>query len=389
MRIVVISSDQYPFFVETINALSERGHEVHVFCSKEVGSNPGILRPNKNIIIHSEFIGLLDNENNRLNFIRIPWIVGKLKRKLIEISPDLLHAFNLKWSGWIAAMAKFYPFILTGLGSDILIEAGANKNIFYRYLRNLTVRRANIVTCVSSHMLRQVKEIQKTIEPILFFPGANPKVFFPKDPSIEIIKKYKSNNEIIIFSPRYIRPIYQTKEIVRAFAQVKTKIRNVKLLFGGSENDNPKYYAELRKLIDQLGLNDCITFIGRVNIKVWVDCLALSDVVVSYPFSDGMPATIYEAMAMKRPIVLSDVPSICEVMANMHDAIICNKNDVNSLSDALIKITTDEFLRIQIGENGYKTFNRIGNFENQVNNLTTAYSGLLNKNNNLTVSLKN
>lgn len=47
MKFVVISSDQYSFFVDVVNALAIRGHEIHVFCSKEIGTKSGIAVLNK------------------------------------------------------------------------------------------------------------------------------------------------------------------------------------------------------------------------------------------------------------------------------------------------------------------------------------------------------
>jgi L-malate glycosyltransferase len=374
MKIVIISSDQYTFFVDTANELAHRGHEIHVICSKEVGTKSGIASLNKNIIFYSSFIGLLDNEQNKWAVLKIPFTVRKLRKLLDTIQPDVLHAFNLKWSGWIGAMSYFSPFILSGLGSDILSEQGADKNIILGLLRKFTIKRVTHCTFVSTQMKKQIVEINRNLDTSIFIHSTKKKIKRIDHKSIRRTReKFSLTSGKVIFSPRYIRPIYQTIEIIKAFALVHNNIDNSTLVIAGEDADDPNYFNEVLSTIDFLGISQSIKLTGRPKANEWEDLFYIADVIVSYPFNDGMPATVFETLEKGRPLVLSDVDSLKELLIDGNNALFCNKNNYHDLAHSIIELLMNDDLRKRIGENGKKTFDEIDDFNKQIDNLEKVY----------------
>lgn len=368
MKICLICLDRYSVFIDTANYLARDGYEVHVFCSREIAN----LK--KGIHFHYGLIGKIDAEKSKFNVLTLPINAKKFRKKLEQIKPDVLHAFNLKWSGWISALCSYHPFILSGMGSDILKEQKAESNIILKYLKHYTINKADYITVVSKQMEEQVREINHNVPIDFFAPGADPEIFKAGEPQKDFVEKYDVPNNKIIFSPRGIRPVYQTKEIIKAFALLKKKFENVILISGGSEKT--PYAYQTKELVKELHLEDSVYFTGRVKIEEWLEYYRLADFVVSFPYNDGMPATIFEAMTMEKPLILSNIPSTNEICRNDYDAIICDKNDIQSLANAFERLMFDESLRNNLGKNAKNTFKKKGNVRIYLRNLKNIYHEL-------------
>ncbi len=87
MKVVIISSDQYPFFVQTVNSLVEKGIEVHVFCGIRIGSKGRPVRLKNKVIFHDELVNRLSSEKNKLEIFRFPFTVIKFKKLLKKNQP--------------------------------------------------------------------------------------------------------------------------------------------------------------------------------------------------------------------------------------------------------------------------------------------------------------
>ena len=379
MKVVIISSDQYTFFVDTVNLLAEKGHEVHVFCSKPVGSKKGIPKlSSQNVFFYNEFIGTISADFSKKAIIRLPLTIKEFKDKLKKIKPDVLHAFNLKWSGWIAAFSGYHPFVLSGLGSDILKMQGATKNVVLKLLRNITLKKADAITVVSKQMEKEVLEVTGSPEKISFFSHgllvSREKNIFVRE---RVLNKFNlSEDDRIIFSPRYIRPIYQTRKIVKAFhyLSLQRENKNVKLLIAGTRDNHPEYYDSVVHLVDELGIKRKVVFLGRLDNYEWNTVFEISDIVVSFPYNDGLPATVFEAMYFKKPLVLSRVPSLVEILEEGRHALFCDKNSVEELARKMEMLLKDNILADKLVKNAYKIFWEKGNFEKQVGNIEQLYT---------------
>ena len=110
----------------------------------------------------------------------------------------------------------------------------------------------------------------------------------------------------IVFHSRGIKPIYNLETILRSIPAVKKDFPNVCYLFCGEES---QLSDEGKDLLEKLKLRETVTFLG------WVDhdgempyYIADADVSVSMPLTDSSPFSVYEAMAMKTPVIVSDLP---------------------------------------------------------------------------------
>ncbi len=84
-----------------------------------------------------------------------------------------------------------------------------------------------------------------------------------------------------------------------------------------------------------------------------VDLVTQSDIYIQYSISEGMPRTIIEAMAMKMPIISTEVGSIAGVLKSNYNALTIDVNNKDSLLSAINEFSTNMMFGKKMAENAY------------------------------------
>lgn len=108
-------------------------------------------------------------------------------------------------------------------------------------------------------------------------------------------------------------------------------INNFKLHLIG---DGPSE-EELRKMTDELGLNDYVSFEGSKPQEFIYQHLCDYDVFVQPSRYEGFGLTVAEAMAAKQPVLVSDIQGPMEVIGNGKYGMSFKSEDAEDLADKL------------------------------------------------------
>ncbi len=132
--------------------------------------------------------------------------------------------------------------------------------------------------------------------------------------------------------------------LLRAIAQVE----QVRVIILGEGEQRPS----LEQLAAELGVSD------RLELRGWVenprDHLAEFDVVAMPSRSEGFPLAMVEAMLAARPVIATRVGSMPEAILDGETGLLIEKNDVNGLAKALLRLRDDPPLRIAMGQQARK-----------------------------------
>jgi glycosyltransferase involved in cell wall biosynthesis len=102
-----------------------------------------------------------------------------------------------------------------------------------------------------------------------------------------------------------------------------------------------------------LGLADRFVFAGFVrDIPRAVSAFDLS---VFPSLWEGTPLTVFEALAMGKPIVATDADGLIDVLTHDHDALIVPRRDAASLAAAIVRMIDEPATRVRLGSNAYLT----------------------------------
>jgi glycosyltransferase involved in cell wall biosynthesis len=102
-----------------------------------------------------------------------------------------------------------------------------------------------------------------------------------------------------------------------------------------------------------LNLGDRFVFAGFAKDVPRV--VSAFDISVFPSLWEGTPLTVFEALAMGKPIVATDADGLVDVLTPEHDAIIVSKRDARALATGLIRVIDDPTTRQQLSAAAFET----------------------------------
>mgnify|MGYP005835790873 CR=1 FL=1 len=139
-------------------------------------------------------------------------------------------------------------------------------------------------------------------------------------------------------------------DLVRAAASVRARGVRFRMAIVG---DGPQA-ARLKRRSAQLGLADCVQFLGkRSDIE---SVLASADLFVLASRWEGMPNALLEAMAAARPVVATRVAGSEELVEDGRTGVLVPPRCVEALADAIAEVLGD---RMRAGDMGRAGLRRV------------------------------
>ncbi len=110
---------------------------------------------------------------------------------------------------------------------------------------------------------------------------------------------------------------------------------------------------ELQQQARGLGLDDRFVFAGFARDVARV--VSAFDVSVFPSLWEGTPLTVFEALAMGKPIVATDADGLVDVLAHERDALIVPRRDARALADGLVRTIDEPETRRRLSANARET----------------------------------
>lgn len=160
-----------------------------------------------------------------------------------------------------------------------------------------------------------------------------------------------------------IVPIKDVKTLIRAARSVVARNPNVRFDLMGPTEEDPEYYAECEQMVELMGLDQHVRFLGPQNVR---EKLADLDLCVMTSISEGLPLVILEGFSAGVPCVATDVGACRELIFGRTPedkqlgragllTKICSPLDT---ADALLLVIGDRRNLIAMGEAGRKRVER-------------------------------
>lgn len=232
-----------------------------------------------------------------------------------RLCPDVVHAHYLRGLAWGVSLVRFCPIVVTPWGNDVLEEQGAFKEWYSLLLTKKVFAAANIVAVHSNYMEGRIRPLlQNGVQVVRIRWGINLQTF-RSGLDVETLR-HRWNigwDQPIVFSPRLAQPFYRHDLVIRALSLIQRESPRVVLVISEQFPDS-EYLCRLRKLVSDLKLDDHVRFIGSIpysDMPLWMN---LAHIMIMVPQSDGMPNTLWEAMACGALPVLNRLPQYIEII---------------------------------------------------------------------------
>lgn len=348
MRILMLTWEYPPRIVggiaRVVNDLSKRlikdGHEVTVVTYKE--GNVPYYELDKGVKVYR-----VDNFMiNATNFI--DWIMQlnfNMIAKASEIIQkegkfDVIHAHD--WLVAYAAKTLKQSFDIPLVSTIHATEAGRNSGIRdsqQKYINDtewmLTYESTEVI--VNSNYMKG--ELQRLFglpfEKINVVPnGVNLLTYSGIDRDYEFRRKYAMDNEkIILFVGRLV---YEKgiQHLIAAMPKILAGYNDAKLVIAGKGG----MIDELRQEAQNLGLGDKVYFAGYVAGKDVPKLYKAADIAVFPSTYEPFGIVALEAMLSERPVVVSDIGGLNEIVQHRENGMKCYAGNANSIADSILEL---------------------------------------------------
>lgn len=374
MKILYLVNAKNFYFNRWYEYFINRGHEVHVVSGDDSLWNTELQIP-KGVILH--YLPEKKLVNIKLsfayNFFRLPLIMRELKRLLREIKPDIIQAHQITPYGFWAALSGFQPFIMTPIGSDVLLHARQIK--LYSMVTSYALKKASLVTSDSIVLNEACMGFGAKKEKIhLVQNGVDMRVFNDKGDKAYLRNTFGLGNNPVILSTRTLKSLYNIDCIIMAMPRILKRFPDAKLVLLYFTFDLEE---DLKVLARKINMERAVVFAGHIKYDEMHYYHVGADVSVSVPSSDSSPCSVYESMASGTPVVVSDLPWTKHFIRDRENAIIVPLRNPDAIADAVIKILSDPMLKEKLSNNGIATAQKYVDYETNMRMMEELMLNLL------------
>jgi glycosyltransferase involved in cell wall biosynthesis len=175
-----------------------------------------------------------------------------------------------------------------------------------------------------------------------------------------------------------IKPVKGYEVLIRAADLVRRKFPKAVFAIAGPVQNVP-YFEQLQSLIQSLGLEQNVKFLG--NVDPVYPLLHASDVFCHLSLTDGLSNAMLEAMATGLPCVISRVGGNPEVVEDGQSAYVVPPEDHLQAAERLIALLSDRALRQNMGTRSRQIIDEKFTAERMVQRFVSLYDQLLNDQN--------
>lgn len=350
-----------------VTTLAQRGIQIFLFSFEKVIDN--VYCNYSNIYLIEGDFKNTDSKNGNISKIRLLKYLPSLKHSILKFSPDIIHAHYATSYGLLGALCGFKPFILSVWGSDIFDFPKTSK--IHKWLIEFNLYRANIILSTSHIMAKEIKKY--TAKEITVTPFGIDLIKFKN-------KKVDSlffSDSVIIGTVKTLLPLYGIDYLIQAFKIIKDKHFDLplKLLIVGDGKDRLK----LESLCNELKIAGDVIFTGSVDYEKVPDFINILDIYVALSISESFGVAILEASACEKPVIVSNVGGLPEVVVNGETGFVVEAKNPQAAAVAIERLVLDEGLRIKMGKAGRLRVSELYDWDENVSLMITIYKKSLKK----------
>ncbi len=144
----------------------------------------------------------------------------------------------------------------------------------------------------------------------------------------------------VILTVARLTPWKGVDRIIKVLPEIQGQMNRANLVVVG---DGPEL-ENLQALARELGVEDSVSFVGRVPHREVPYYLRAADVFVLYSGYEGLPHIVLEAMATGVPVILSDKGGNREVVEDGVNGLLVPIGDQEKLKEAILRVLQDREL---------------------------------------------
>lgn len=351
LLVTTISGFVPQFEMNSVSLLQENGYEVHyasnffnVFYGKDNSrlDGTGIVR-------------------HQIDFARSPYSKNtitaykQLDKLLGEIDFDVIHC-HTPIGGIIARLVgtrhKVKKIVYTAHGFHFYKGAPIKNWIIYYMAEKIMAKYTDALLTINKEDYKNAKSFHlKQGGKVYYLLGAGIDVKKYKDVNVNKINKRQelglNENDFIILSVGELNKNKNHEVVIRALAMMNDKA--IKYLICGEGTNN----GYLERLINELGLQDCVRLMGyRTDIP---EIEKIANIFVFPSLREGLPVSMMEAMASGLPIIASNIRGCNDLIKNGENGFLISAKCYESWADKILFLKENSSILNQFSKKNSET----------------------------------
>ncbi len=346
----------------------QAGHEVHVFCA-DTDKTQRLKR--KDIIVDGIFVHRVPYW---FKITDLTYVWPEIFLNILNSNFDLVHTHSLNqphvFLAGLAARLKKIPTVHTTHSPWVADSRNFLGNLLVWPVQSIFGRLAlgwaRAVIVLSPYELQFLSKITKESRKIVPIPNGVSAEFFGTAIKNNFKKKYGIKGRLVLFLAR-INKIKGPEVLMAAAKEILAERNDVTFVFAGG---NDGYQSELENLAAG---NSRLKVLGRLPREDVVSAYRAADIYVLPSKREGMPLTMFEAMAAGCAVIATPVNNVPYAMSEPENGFFVNYGDVAGLKERILKLLNDKELRKKIGKTNREHAKKY-NWDEIANDVGSLYS---------------
>lgn len=267
MRILVFGKADSPNLMAWLEQLHNAGADVHIASFEAWSCEFGTAHPlgrRRGLVAYA------------LAGLRGRWLRRRLR-------PDVVIGYYVGGYGLAAWLTGHRLTVQVPVGTDVFLSM--RQPVRGALIRRL-LRRADLVLCIGHTIRAECAGVGVQPDRLLTLPHGVDLDRFP-------LTERAPKPSVIVASTRSLEPYYRVAEVIRGVEKTRRAGVEASLLIAGSGSEEPR----LRELVHTLRLDEYVEMLGAVTWTEVPHVLRQADVYCSACPTDGVSASLIEAMA--------------------------------------------------------------------------------------------
>jgi glycosyltransferase involved in cell wall biosynthesis len=243
------------------------------------------------------------------------------------------------------------------------------KNFLAKSILKYNFKKADLLCATSTTISEFIRKV--TDKPVTVVPfGVNVEDFKPKE-----VKSLFKAEDFVIGSIKPLESIYNNDVLIKSFKILSDRYSQLKLLIIGEGNEE----QALKQLTKDLKIEDKVVFTGRVPFSEISNYFNMINVLANLSEYESFGVSVIEAMSCEKAVIVTNVGGLKEVVANDTIGLKVEVGNIEETTKALEQLVLNRMLCKTIGQNAREHVLKHYNWDNNLEQMISLYSKLLNK----------
>jgi glycosyltransferase involved in cell wall biosynthesis len=345
-------------FYDLAKALAERGHKIYVICNVATDTidnknlslrlvKPAIVTTselppspmhNLRYIVNSILNGIRINRHNKIDLVHTsfftPVIAGSILSRIIR-APMIASIFDIftdsdgsNWNKWV-----YYNNLPRYYSTVGRIYEKISLTMPYHFIHTISNATKNDI--ISQGIRKQIEVV---------YPAIDNRSY----PDVKPINYDKS----ILYIGRLV--FYKNVAVlIRAYKEVVHQLPSAKLVIVGEGPMKEKW----QNLTRSLRLQENVIFTGHIPNERKLELLRRCSALALPSVFEGFGLVVLEAFALEKPVLVSNIPPLDEIVDDSIDGFIIPENNPHAWATRMIELLMNNHLSVKMGKKSLQKIN--------------------------------